>query len=72
MLRLKTNYQQVPLETVRKILEEQNRQGLTSEPIIEQDPGTGTSVLDEDLITEQHQIIASSSEFPRREAYKKS
>ncbi len=43
MLQRKTHYEQVPLETVRKIVEEQVRQELT----IEDNQGTGKKTLKE-------------------------
>lgn len=70
MLRFKTHYQQVPLETVRKILEEQIRQELIIESIIERHPGNSTGTVEEELIKEQ-QTPTGSGEFSQREAYKK-
>src|SRR5713226_4581386 len=63
MLQLRTHYEQVPLEIVRKIVEQQIRRDST----IEQDQGTRKKALEEDLIGEQQQTLASSDAFSERE-----
>ena len=54
MLKAKTHFEQVPLETVRKIVEEQIRRETTTE----QDQGTMQRTL-EDLFGEQEQSMAT-------------
>jgi hypothetical protein len=63
MLQAKTHYEQVPVEIVRKILEEQIRQ----DPPSEQDQGTSKKPLKEDLIAEQ-QAETGSGTFSKRES----
>lgn len=59
MLEQKTHYEQVPLEIVRKIVEEQILQEIT----IEQAQGTNTLKLEEDLVEAQEGLIAGSGPF---------
>jgi hypothetical protein len=54
MLKAKTHFEQVPLETVRKMVEEQIRLEIT----IEQDQGTKNNTLAEDLLAMQEQSTA--------------
>jgi hypothetical protein len=64
MLWPRTHYEQVPVEIVRKILEEQIRR----QPPIEQDQETKKKTLVEDLIGEQQQAVADSGAFSERES----
>ena len=64
MLWLKTHYDQVPIEVVRKIVEQQ----MLRDSTIEQDQGTGKKTLDEDLLTEQQQTVLGSRAFSERES----
>ena len=64
MLQPRTHYEQVPLEIVRKIVEQQIRRDST----IEQDQGTRKKTLEEDLIGEQQQTVAGSGAFSERES----
>jgi hypothetical protein len=61
MLKTKTHFEQVPLETVRKIVEEQIRRERTTE----QDQGTVPRTL-EDLFGAQEQTVARLRAFLRR------
>jgi hypothetical protein len=63
MLEQKTHYEQVPLEIVRKIVEEQILQEIT----IEQAQGTNTLKLEEDLVEAQEGLIAGSGPFSNLE-----
>lgn len=63
MLEQKTHYEQVPLEIVRKIVEEQILQEIT----IEQAQGTNTLKLEEDLVEAQEELIAGSGPFSNLE-----
>jgi hypothetical protein len=56
---LKTRYEQVPVEIVRKIVEEQIQGASTSD----QDQETRKSKLEEDLIGDQQEAVATSSAF---------
>ena len=58
----RTHYEQVPVEIVRKIVEQQIRRDST----IEQDQGTRKKTLEEDLIGEQHQTVVGSGAFSER------
>jgi hypothetical protein len=62
MLEPKTHFEQVPLETVRKIVEEQIRRETTGE----QDQGTMQRTL-EDLFGAQERPMAGSRAFSRAE-----
>ena len=62
MLKAKTHFEQVPLETVRKIVEEQIRRETTTE----QDQGTMQRTL-EDLFGAQEQSMATSRAFSQVE-----
>jgi len=62
MLKAKTHFEQVPLETVRKIVEEQIRRETTTEP----DQGTMRRTL-EDLFGVQEQSTARSRAFSQVE-----
>jgi len=64
MLRPRTHYEQVPMEIVRKIVEEQIRR----EPAIEQDQETKEKTLVEDLTGEQQQAVADSGAFSERKS----
>lgn len=64
MLWSRTHYEQVPMEIVRKILEEQIRR----EPTIEQDQETKKKTLVEDLTGEQQQAVGDSGGFSERES----
>jgi len=59
MLEQKTHYEQVPLEIVRKIVEEQILQEITTE----QAQGTKTLKLEEGLVEAQEELIAGSGPF---------
>jgi len=59
MLEPKTHFEQVPLEIVRKIVEEQVRR----EKATEQDEGTKKKTLEEDLLVSQEQSMARSRTF---------
>jgi hypothetical protein len=63
MLEQKTHYEQVPLEIVRKIVEEQILQEITTE----QAQGTNTLKLEEDLVEAQEGLIAGSGPFSNLE-----
>jgi hypothetical protein len=63
MLEQKTHYEQVPLEIVRKIVEEQILQEITTE----QAQGTNTLKLEEDLVEAQKGLIAGSGPFSNLE-----
>ncbi|HTF26615.1 MAG TPA: hypothetical protein VK937_22295 [Candidatus Limnocylindria bacterium] len=62
MLKPKTHFEQVPLETVREIVEEQIRRETTNE----QDQGTVPRTL-EDLFGAQEQSMATSCAFSQVE-----
>jgi hypothetical protein len=62
VLEPKTHFEQVPLEIVRKIVEEQARR----ETATEQDQGTKKKTMEEDLLGAQEQSMASSRIFLRR------
>ena len=64
MLQRRTHYEQVPLEIVRKIVEQQIRRDST----IEQDQGTRKKTLDEDPNGEHQQWEAVSGAFCERES----
>jgi hypothetical protein len=59
LLQRKTHYEQVPLEIVRRILEEQLRRESTIDPHQE----IREKPLEEELVREQEQSVASSSKF---------
>ena len=63
MLEQKTRYEQVPLEIVRKIVEEQILQEITTE----QAQGTKTLKLEEGLVEAQEQLMAGSGSFSNLE-----
>jgi uncharacterized protein YheU (UPF0270 family) len=63
MLEPRTHFEQIPLETVRKIVEEQ----IQRETAAEQDPGTKEMTLQEDLLRAQEQSMTSSRTIPRLE-----
>jgi hypothetical protein len=63
MLKPKTHFEQIPLEMVRKIVEEQDRR----ETMAEQEQGTKKKTLKEDLIGAQEQSMAGSHTFSRVE-----
>jgi hypothetical protein len=63
MLEQKTHYEQVPLEIVRKIVEEQILQEITTEQAQE----TNTLKLEEDLVEAQEGLIAGSGPFSNLE-----
>jgi hypothetical protein len=63
MLEQKTHYEQVPLEIVRKIVEEQILQEITTE----QAQGTNTLKLEEDPVEAQEELIAGSGPFSNLE-----
>jgi hypothetical protein len=64
MFRPKTHYEQVPVETVRKIVEQQIRR----ESATEQDQGTRKKALVEDLIGEQQKTVVGPGAFSERES----
>jgi hypothetical protein len=59
MLEPKTHFEQVPLEIVRKILEEQIRQETTNK----QAQGAKKKTFDEDLLSVQEQSMARCRTF---------
>jgi hypothetical protein len=63
MLEQKTHYEQIPLEIVRKIVEEQILQEITTEQAQE----TNTLKLEEDLVEAQEGLIAGSGPFSNLE-----
>jgi len=63
MLQPKTHFEQVPIEVVRKIVEEQIRGEITTE----QDRGIKKKTLEEDLLETQEQPIAMARRFSPRE-----
>jgi hypothetical protein len=63
MLMSKTHFEQVPLETVRKIIEEQMRREQASEPA----RGTKQEMQEEVLVETQQQSTTSFRTFPRVE-----
>jgi hypothetical protein len=63
MLEQKTHYEQVLLEVVRKIVEEQILQEITTEQAQE----TNTLKLEEDLVEAQEGLIAGSGPFSNLE-----
>ena len=67
MLEPKTHFEQVPLETVRKIVEEQIRR----ERMTEQDQGTLPRTL-EDLFAAQEQSMVGPRPFSQVEVWKQS
>jgi hypothetical protein len=64
MLNLKTHFTQVPLEVVKKIVEEQVR----TEPVIEQNQGIDKKTLSEVLSEEEGRSIALCVTFARGES----
>lgn len=64
MLWLKTHYDQVPIEVVRKIVEQQ----MLRDPTIEPEQEIRKKTLDEDLLTEQQQTVLGSRAFSERES----
>jgi hypothetical protein len=68
MLKLKTHFEQVPLEIVRKIVEEQIRRETTTE----EDQGTKKKTLEEDLLGAQEQSVATSRTLSQVEVEKQS
>ncbi len=64
MFNLKTHFAQVPLEVVKKILEEQVR----TEPAIEQNQGIDKKMLSEVLSEEEGRPIALPFTFARGES----
>jgi hypothetical protein len=63
MLEPKTHFEQVPMEVVRKIVEEQIRREITTE----QDQGIKKKTLEEDLLETQEQSMAKPRTFSPRE-----
>jgi hypothetical protein len=61
MLKAKTHFEQVPLDTVRKMVEQQIRLEIT----IEQEQGTKNNTLAEDLLAVQEQSMARPCTFSR-------
>ncbi len=59
MLSAKTHFEQVPIETVRKILEEQIQQDINAEPCL----GAENSVFEEERPLGKEAPIASSQTF---------
>jgi hypothetical protein len=59
MLEPKTHFEQVPIEVVRKIVEEQIRREITTE----QDQGTKKITVEEDLLGAAEQSMARSRTF---------
>jgi|HubBroStandDraft_4_1064222.scaffolds.fasta_scaffold244979_2 hypothetical protein len=57
MLEAKTHYEQVPLDIVRKIVEEQ----ILREAAIGQGQGTKNRKLEEDLLDEQEELMPGPS-----------
>ena len=63
MLNLKTHFEQIPLETVRKMVEEQMRR----EPPAEQYRGPKKKLLADDDLAPQKHLTAISSTSSQRE-----
>ena len=64
MLEPRTHFEQIPLEIVRKIVEEQMQREIAAE----RTQGTKEKMLEEDLWGPQEQSIAMSGTIPRVEA----
>jgi hypothetical protein len=62
MLQPKTHFEQVPMEVVRKIVEEQIRREIETE----QDQGIKKQTLEEDLLDAQEQSMKRPPAFLRR------
>jgi hypothetical protein len=63
MLEPKTHFEQVPMEVVRKIVEEQMRREITTE----QDRGIKKKMLEDDLLEAPEQSMARSHIVSRKE-----
>jgi len=63
MLKPRTHFEQVPLETVRKIVEEQIRREITTK----QDQETRKKMLENDLLAAQEQSTASPRTYSQVE-----
>jgi hypothetical protein len=63
MFKPKTHFEQIPLEMVRKIVEEQIQREIAAE----QAQGTKERTLQEDLLWAQEQSMTSSRAIPRLE-----
>ena len=67
MLQSRTHYEQVPMEIVRRIVEQQVRR----DSKIKEDQETSKKNLKEDLIGDQQQAVAGSGAFSERKALRK-
>jgi hypothetical protein len=63
MLQPKTHFEQVPMEVVRKIVEEQIRREIETE----QDQGIKKKTLEEDLLDAQEQSMKRSRSVSQKE-----
>ena len=63
MLQPKTHFEQVPIEVVRKIVEEQIRREIETE----QDQGIKKKTLEEDLLDAQEQSMKRSRSVSQKE-----